>query len=108
MVRALTKAGNPVALGVKTVTSGPQYTVISSDKILLIDDDTIAQQVTVLLPAVLNCNDRELTVKKIGTTAAVVVDGSGSETIDGATTQTISAQYDAMHIICDGTAWWIV
>jgi hypothetical protein len=62
----------------------------------------------VLLPATLDCENRELTVKKIGTTAAVVVDGNGSETIDGATTQTISSQYDAMHIICDGSNWWVI
>jgi hypothetical protein len=108
MARVITKPGGPRALGVKTVSAGPQYAVISTDKILLIDDDAAGEQVTVVLPAASISSARELNIKKIGSTASVVIDGNGSETIDGATTQTIGIQYDSMHITCNGTAWFIV
>ena len=109
MTRVIEKAGQPGRRGNTTeVSSGPTYTVDLRDKTILVDDDTAGEQVTVLLPAASGCDSRELTVKKLGTTAAIVVDGNGSETIDGETTQTIGIQYDAMHIICDGTGWWII
>lgn len=109
MARTIEKAGQPSRRGnTTTVTSGPTYSVDYRDKVILINDDSIGEEATVLLPAVLNCENRELTIKKIGTTAAVIVDGNSAETIDGAATQTISMQYDAMHIICDGTEWWII
>jgi PBP1b-binding outer membrane lipoprotein LpoB len=36
---------------------------------------------------------------------AVTIDGNGSETIEGATTQTLSSQYDAMLLRDNGTSW---
>jgi hypothetical protein len=108
MVRAIEKKAGPKAAGVVTVTSGPSYTVLTTDKTVLVDDDEAGVAVTVLLPAAADSNNRELRVKKLGSTAAVTVDGNGAETIDDATTQSIASQYDAMHIQCDGTGWWIL
>ena len=49
-----------------------------------------------------------LYLKKIGSTANVVIDGNGSETIDGDLTQTLSVQYEALTIIKSGAAWFIL
>lgn len=65
--------------------------------------------ITVNLPAVAASEGALLVVKKTDASGnAVTLDGNASETIDGATTQAITTQYDAITVACDGTAWWIV
>jgi len=74
------------------------------------DDDTIiatANTFTVTLYTAVGNSGRKLRVKNAGT-GAVTVDGAGTETIDGALTQVIAIQYDAIHIISDGTNWHII
>jgi hypothetical protein len=83
------------------------YTV-EGKKYILVDDDTAAGAVTITLPPAIDSTDRIIVVKKIGSTGAVTVDGNASETIDGATTQVISAQYDAMQVVSDGANWFII
>ena len=51
---------------------------------------------------------RQVKVKKIDSSAnTVTIDGNSSETIDGATTQVISAQYTSLSLVCDGSNWHI-
>ena len=83
-------------------------TLTDSDKVVLVDDDTIGGAVTINLPAAADSTGNEYHIKKLGTTGSITVDASGSETIDGATTKIISIQYDAIHIHCDGTGWFII
>ena len=107
--RTFHKAAVPTSLGItKTVSSGPQYIVGPKDKTILVDDDKAAVAVRVVLPAAVNNKNREIRVKKLGSTAAVTVDGNGSELIDESTTQIMTGQYDAMHLVCDGVEWWII
>lgn len=64
---------------------------------------------TVTLPEVAVSEGLLLNVKKIDSGVhAVTVDGSGSEVIDGSTTQSLSSQYDSIAIHCDGAAWYII
>lgn len=52
---------------------------------------------------------RRYTAKKIDSGGnTVTLDGAGSETIDGATTKVLSAQYASVTIQSNGTAWFIV
>jgi hypothetical protein len=39
---------------------------------------------------------------------AVVIDPNASETIDGAATYTLSAQWNSVTIMSNGTAWFII
>ena len=61
---------------------------------------------TVTLPAVASSLEKVYHIKNINT-GVVTVDGNASETIDDQTTQILN-QYDAMHIVCDGSEWWII
>lgn len=71
--------------------------------------DASGGAVTITLPAADLHSGRIYDVKKIDSSAnAVTVDGNGSETIDDATTQTLSSQYASLRIISDGTEWWIL
>jgi len=50
-----------------------------------------------------------INIKKIDSGAGgVVINGSGSETIDGALTQTLSTQYENLTIQSDGSNWHIL
>lgn len=80
---------------------------LATDYLLLVNAASGA--VTVNLPAAASADGALIVVKKTDASAnAVTLDANASETIDGATTQTLAAQYDALTIACDGAAWWIV
>lgn len=71
--------------------------------------DATAGAVTVNLPAAASSSGYSVTVKKTDSSVnAVTLDGDTTETIDGATTYALSAQYDSVSIRCDGTEWFIV
>lgn len=91
---------------VVTVTA-TTYT-IEGKKYILVDDDTAGGAVTITLPPAIDSTDREIIVKKLGTTGNVTVDGNGSETIDGVTTNVITTQYAAIHIVSDGAGWFTI
>lgn len=63
---------------------------------------------TIGLPAVADSENFQITVKKVDAVNNVIIDGNSSETIDGATTQTLLFQYDSLTFQCNGTVWWIV
>jgi hypothetical protein len=87
-------------------TDSPYTVSVLTTQILYADPTSGA--ITVNLPAVASSTGAILTVKNIGTTNAVTLDGNSSETIDGATTKALSSQYDVVTIHCDGSAWHII
>jgi len=71
--------------------------------------DCTSGAITLTLPPAASYKGKTLWVKKIDASGnAVTVDGDGSETIDNATTQTISVQYASLTLHCDGSEWWIL
>ena len=71
--------------------------------------DATSGEVTLTLPTVATSVGVKLDVKKIDSTENnVIIDGSGSETIDGVTTQTLSSQYENLTIVSNGTEWFIL
>lgn len=60
---------------------------------------------TINLPAAASNAGRILKIKKTASGGTVVVDANASETIDGATTYTMSNQYETLTLVCDGTGW---
>jgi len=95
------------SVDVETVTA-TSATLGDDDYVILADDDTAGAQITITLPAAASHTGRVYFVKKLGTTANIVVDGNASETIDGNTTHTLSAQFEAINIVCDGSNWHII
>ncbi len=88
-------------------TKTTTYTATSSDGTILCDATGGAFSVT--LPAAASNTGVVLVVKKIDASAnAVTIDGNSSETIDGATTQSIGVRYESLTIGCNGTAWYIL
>lgn len=87
--------------------TGTSHTASAAGRVILVDDDTAGSAVTVTLP-VASADAVSYYVKKLGTTANVIVDGNGAETVDGAANATLTAQYEAILVVSDGTAWHIL
>lgn len=67
--------------------------------------DATAGAFALTLPIAANIDGRVLFIKKIDSTAnAITVTRTGSDLIDGATTQLLSSQYDSLFIISDDEA----
>lgn len=82
-------------------TETSNYTMTNTDVVVL-GSGTI----TLTLPTAVGISGRSYQVKNIST-GVVTLDGDGSETIDGQTTQALS-QDEALTVISDGTEWWII
>ena len=82
------------------------YTATTSDHTLYFD--TTAAGYTLTLPAASGNAGLEYVVKKTVAANTLIIDANASETIDGATTLTLTAQYDTVQIKCDGTNWQVM
>jgi hypothetical protein len=81
--------------------------VVSGD--YLIVADAAGGAITMTLPPAALVPGRIYTFKRINSGAnAVVIDPSGVETIDGAATYTLSAQWNSVTIMNNGIAWFII
>ena len=61
---------------------------------------------TVTLPQVASAGAGfSVAFKKIDNTNNVIIDGNGSEQIDGAANRTLKTQYEGLVLVCNGTSW---
>ena len=85
-------------------TSG---SVVSGDYLILAD--ATAGAITMTLPPAAVVPNRIYVFKRINAGAnAVIIDGYAAETIDGAATQTLAAQWNSLIIMTNGVAWFIL
>ncbi|MCM8797615.1 MAG: hypothetical protein NC923_07080, partial [Candidatus Omnitrophica bacterium] len=95
------------AIATALSTKTTNYTLTATDSTILGNANSGA--ITLTLPTTSGITGRIYTIKKIdSSTNAVTVDGYGSETIDGAATYSLSAQYKYVTIQSDGTNWVII
>jgi hypothetical protein len=79
------------------------YTATDTDYLI----DCTTGTFTVTLPASSGRTGRILIIKNSGT-GTITVDGNAAETIDGAATYSLSAQWATVQIMSDGTNWKII
>jgi len=92
------------SIPIETITGNT--TLDASHEVVLCDATSGA--FTATLPAAATYSGKRYVLKKIDSSAnAITIDGNGAETIDDATTQTLSSRYDSVTLFCDGTEWWI-
>jgi len=102
--RKLEVAG-PVATEIRTVTVA--MTVLITDSTILADATGGAFAVN--LPPAATCEGRVYVVKRLNAGAnAVTVTPAGAETIDGAATAVLGAQYAVVMLQSDGVNWFIL
>jgi len=83
------------------------YTLTASDKVISVD--ATSAETTITLPTASSIAGRCYTIKKIDSSAnAVVLDGNGAETIDGAANYQINLQWQAVTVISNGTNWLVI
>ena len=81
--------------------------VVSGDYLIIAD--ATAGAITLSLPPAALVPGRIYAFKRINSGAnAVIVDGYASETIDGSATHTLTPQWNALTIMSNGTAWFIL
>ena len=87
------------------LSKSANYTVQTSDgsNVVVLCTNTI----TITLYAASGNSGKIINVKNNGT-GTITIDANASELIDGALTQTISAQYTNLTLVCDGTGWAII
>ena len=89
------------------VSKTSAYTLTANDSVILADSTGAA--FTLTLPAVAGTSGTVYTVLRVNAGANnVTIDGNASETINGATTYVLTAQWQAVEIISNGTAWYAI
>lgn len=90
-----------------TVTKTGSYNAALTDDVILAD--ATLGNMTIGLPAVATSSGKVFVVKKIDVSAnTVTIQGNAGELIDGINTQIISAQWTAIELVCNGSAWFII
>jgi collagen type VII alpha len=83
------------------------YTLTATDSIITASASSGAATMT--LPTAVGTAGREYTIKKTdSSTNAVTVATTSSQTIDGASTYSLSTQYQSVSIVSDGANWNII
>lgn len=92
----------------QTVSKSANYTVTTSDR--LINVDTSGGNVTLALPALAGVaqNVPFSFVKAVSGSNNLVIDPNGSETIEGASTYTLTALYSRIDVYSDGSQWRVI
>lgn len=92
---------------------GPYVVSLTASATLLegysvVKADATAGAITLTLPPARQAY-RDVTIKKVDASAnAVVIDGDGSETIDGAATVSLTIQNESRRLGSDGSNWFIL
>ncbi len=93
--------------GLTLYAAGSPLGKIYLDTVVL--SDATAGEQTVSLPSAVGLTGKKYIIKKIDSSAnLVVVEADGSETIDGDATKEIAFQNSAMVIISNGSNWFII
>ncbi len=97
------------ATGTITVTIPTLGSTTTGSAKLLYDCNLTGGAFAANLPAAATASGLHMAFKKTDSSAnALTITPNGSEKIDGAATQTLSAQYAYMVLVCDGTGWAII
>ena len=95
------------AIATAFATKTAAYTLTATDSI--IKADATAAAFTLTLPTAVGIAGRMYTVKRVNAGVnAVTVDAAGAQTIDGAATHVLSAQWQTVRLVSDGVGWLVV
>jgi hypothetical protein len=92
------------AYTISTKTAGYTETATSGHQVILAD---LAAGFTIVLPTAVG-NKAKITVKKMQSAGSIILDGAGTETIDGGLTATLSNQYESLTLISDNSNWQVI
>lgn len=97
----------PGPLGSNVVTKTANYAATALDYVILCDAS--GGVFTITLPAAATALKRVYNIKKIDLSGNVVtLDPDGTETIDGDLTVPLSAPYESLMLVTDGSNWFVL
>lgn len=89
--------------------SSTSTTITLNNNDFTFNSDATSGNVTVNLPTAVGCKGRIYTVRKLDASVnTVTIDGNSTETINGATTVVLSAQYSFRMMQSDGANWMVI
>lgn len=98
---------SPVDPTLTTSTKTTNYTIVGTDVVIFAD--ATSGNTTITLPAAASFSGYSFYVKRIdGSVNTCVVGRSGGDTIDGATSFALDAQYYSIKAVSNGTNWYII
>lgn len=90
-----------------TASKTADYTITANDTVIL--GDATSGNVTITLPLASIASGYRFCIKKSDSSANnVIIARSGSDTIDGSTSATVSVQYVSLTVVSDGSNWYII
>ena len=99
------RVASPIATALATKTTA--YSLTATDSVILAD--ATGGAFTVTLPTAVGCQGRQYTVKRTNSGSNnVTVGATSSQTIDGAATKALGAQWSTIAVVSDGANWQIV
>lgn len=99
-------AGTITSIDGTATAKSADYTITDTDAIRTVLMTTAGTNRTVTLPTAADNTNRIITVKKVDSGAGyVIIDGEGTETIDGAPVAVIALIYGEITLQCDGSNW---
>ncbi len=95
------------SVAMSTVTKTASYTATANDYTIICNNTSGA--ITISLPTASGCAGRVYAIKKVsGSLLNVTIDPFGSESIDGASSRTLTMQYEGALIQSDGSNWFVI
>jgi hypothetical protein len=80
---------------------------LNTDDLILVDAS--GGSVTINLPAASTVPGKVYYAKKTDSSAnSMIIDPSGSETIDGVATKISTVQYETLTFVNDSVTWWLI
>lgn len=90
-----------------SLTKSADYTITTADRLIYFDTSGGSRTAT-LPPAASVEPESVYACIKSATANSLIIDGDGSELVDGATTKTLTALHERADLVSDGTAWYSV
>lgn len=88
-------------------TTSTTYSIDPTNYFLTVD--ATSNNITVDLPGATSVRGRQFIIKRKDNTGnTVTIDPTGTETIDGSATYSLSSQYQSVTLFSDGTEWWVI
>jgi hypothetical protein len=90
-------------------TTATSYSVLTTDYIIAVTSTASARTIT--LPTAVNATGRKYVIKDESGGAAtnnITINTTSSQTIDGASTKTISSNYGSATVYSDGSNWFSI
>jgi hypothetical protein len=94
-----------LAMNLNTINA--DYTITNTDSYYTLICNTSTNTITVTLPTASTNNGRVLIIKRVGVNS-VTIDVQGSETIDGAVSRLLNANYRGVVVQSDGINWFVI